>query len=184
MVPTMTSRTGKTIPFWFCHEPGTGRSGPRQHKAGFTLLELLIVITLLGLLYGIAVPRFRGSYEAARLEAAGETVKRSVQSARSVARTSGETWDLVWDPFAYEINVLPRERGGSVVDGGLHPDAEIVFAAQDLPQELLVRWSTYRVTFYPDGRAEPAWVEIENRRGMRLRMEIEEYGTKVSENSP
>jgi prepilin-type N-terminal cleavage/methylation domain-containing protein len=170
MEPTMTSRTGKI----------TSR---RNQSAGFTLLELLLVITLLGLLFGIAIPRFRGSYETARLEAAGEIVKRSVHAARSVARTSGETWDLVWDPFAYEIIVLPRERGGSAVDGGIDPDAEIVFPAQDLPQELLVRWSTYRVTFYPDGRAEPAWVEIENRRGMRLRIKIEEYGTKVSKNS-
>ncbi len=45
-------------------------SKAKNYEKGFTLIELIIVIVILGILSGVAVPRFSGLSDSARLSAA------------------------------------------------------------------------------------------------------------------
>ena len=53
--------------------------------AGYTLLELMVVLTLGGVLLGIAVPRARSSLDRLTVRAAAGDVRATLRYARSVA---------------------------------------------------------------------------------------------------
>ena len=59
-------------------------------SAGFTLLELLIVIAVLGILLGIAVPTFASYRTSSQLKGGAETVAAVLRQARSAALGSGQ----------------------------------------------------------------------------------------------
>ncbi len=48
----------------------SGRSASRAAEAGFTLIELMVVIVILGLLAAVVVPRFIGATDEAKVAAA------------------------------------------------------------------------------------------------------------------
>jgi general secretion pathway protein G len=51
-------------------ECGRQRPAPRASQAGFTLIELMVVIVILGLLAAVVVPRFIGATDDAKVAAA------------------------------------------------------------------------------------------------------------------
>jgi type IV fimbrial biogenesis protein FimT len=57
----------------------------RQKNAGFTLLETMIVIAIIGILAGVAVPSFQGTIERDRLKQVVEGLNADMQFARTEA---------------------------------------------------------------------------------------------------
>lgn len=62
----------------------------RCQGAGFTLVELLLVMSLLGLMAGLALPRFSGWLDAAQLRASEGAVREALEALPSRAFFSGE----------------------------------------------------------------------------------------------
>lgn len=64
---------------------------PRRpaRRRGFTLLELVIVVTTMGLLAAVAVPRLTGVVTTRRVTAAAERVAADLRYARAYARATG-----------------------------------------------------------------------------------------------
>ncbi|QZY56986.1 type II secretion system protein [Crassaminicella profunda] len=58
-----------------------------KNKKGFTLIELIVVIAILGILAGIVVPKFGGFTEKAKVEA-DKTACKTIQTAVLVALTN------------------------------------------------------------------------------------------------
>ncbi len=65
-------------------------------KKGFTILELLVVVSVLVILIGIAIPRFKGMQDAARVAQA----KGELQTMQSAV----ETYYMNVTPKAYPVN--------------------------------------------------------------------------------
>lgn len=75
----------------------------KQQQGGFTLIELVVVITILGILAAFAIPRFISLEEQARF-AAVQALGGSVQSGAALAHAmwlaSGEPTDVPMDGVA------------------------------------------------------------------------------------
>src|SRR5205814_3204698 len=61
------------------------RPGTRRASSGFTLVELLITITLLALLLGLAVPFFGGMIRNTRVRSVSEALQNGVRTAQAEA---------------------------------------------------------------------------------------------------
>jgi general secretion pathway protein G len=74
----------------------TGRRKPSRQR-GFTLVELLLVLTILAILAGIVLPKFTGSTEKARIAA---------------AKTDISTFKTALSMFEVDNGCFPKGRNG------------------------------------------------------------------------
>lgn len=86
---------------------------PRRHRpcstSGFTLVEILVVMAIIGLGIAIVVPNLGALIPSARLDGSGGTIRRQVDWVRSEARIQAKRmtmefdldkarWRIVWPP--------------------------------------------------------------------------------------
>src|SRR3989339_1638264 len=69
----------------------------RRKKNGFTLLEVIIVLTLITLILGLSTVFFAGFLPTAKLDATGREISALIRHARSLARMNMQTQTVTID---------------------------------------------------------------------------------------
>ncbi|HEB51858.1 MAG TPA: prepilin-type N-terminal cleavage/methylation domain-containing protein [bacterium] len=129
--------------------------------AGFTLIEILAVVALLGLLLGVVAPNLMGLVPSARLDGSAKTLQAKIADIRSESRIQAKRMqlELDLDKGRFRVILPPEERLTSDQeierDEDLADDRKdwidletgVVFAGAGTGKDGLVEKGFYRVTF-------------------------------------
>lgn len=185
----------------------------RKHTSGFTLIEVILVLVVIVIISGIAVPYFSGSYRGIKLRSSARTISRMARYARSMAIMREERMTVVLNHETMELFL-----GGLLVaptnsaDGELDQDVikrlgyidnddgtEADTAGIDkevhrfLPDGLTVREfqkdqtdeddehpDIHLIHFYPNGQCDWFELELEDKKGMGVKLENDPISGKIS----
>ena len=123
-------------------------------KTGFTLIEFLIVVALMGVMAGFAIPQYIGYSRRQTLKTAGEELVAHIEGARNKALSGlqGASETVT----AYSVLYFPSENAVGTYQRLKSGGYESTAVAQlNLPSAIKVSWSTGDPTFVvPTGRLE------------------------------
>ncbi len=134
------------------------------------MLELLVVITIVGLLMAVAVPASVRSYESMQYRQAVRDVITALASARYNAINTGRAQDVAVDPAANTIE-LNGERTHL-------PEAfnVAVHSARELNRDRLGV-----IRFYPEGGSSGGGIDMERPGGTGVRISVDWLVGRVSQ---
>lgn len=89
-----------------------GKSNPDRRTAGFTLLELIVAISLVALLIGIIAPNLGALVPTARLDGSAKDIRAQLTMIRSESRIQAKRMELEFDldGARYRIIHPPEEQ--------------------------------------------------------------------------
>jgi prepilin-type N-terminal cleavage/methylation domain-containing protein len=188
------------------------RIGPSKFKrrAGFTLIEIILVAVVITIISGIAFPYFAGSYKGNKLRITARTIARMSRYARSMAimreeeltvALNRDTMEIFLGGYLQQTNTADGELDQSAlknlgyIDGGdsasdtagidkeVHkflPDGlEVSEFEKDWTDEDNLHENLYLIHFYPNGQCDWFEMEIEDNRGVRIRLENDPISGKI-----
>ena len=85
----------------------------RTHSRGFTLIEILLVLVLVGVLMRVALPYFRTATDKSSVRSAMDVVASLHARAKAVAVQRGRIAGLVMNPSAGTMVVVARNTAGT-----------------------------------------------------------------------
>lgn len=188
------------------HKPG------KRLKKGFTLVEIILVLVVIIIISGIALPYFAGSYRGNKLRTCARSIAKISRYARSMAIMRDETMTVVLNHETMELFVggylsasaneadgeldqSVLKRLGYVDDGSASSSTGGIDKEMRtrLPDHLNVKTfdkdrseeddqyeDLYLIRFYPNGQCDWFEIEIEDRRGVSIKMEINPVSGRVS----
>ena len=96
---------------------------PFRRQDGFTLVEMMVVISVLGIALAMAIPSFRGQMERARFDRAAAEMQSDLRLAISTAKATGRAVLIDFETNGYRLvdatdsTRVYRER---TFDGGIN----------------------------------------------------------------
>jgi len=111
-----------------------------EKRKGFTLIELMVVIFIVGILAAVAIPIMRGRIDSAKWSE-GKAAAGSIRTAaRAFCAEKGPTWGGVW------ANVTLGDLGFNVVNAADGDDLDGKYFTNEAYAVAFTAYDTYTVT--------------------------------------
>lgn len=165
----------------------------RSRDRGLTFLEIMVVVTILGVLLAVSSPSLKNMYQKMQLNASARQIGSLCKYGRAAAIMQEGEVRILFDleSARYRLRLPPKvdeddrrshsryrneeeKKLASVEEPKyLPPDVEFVEIMTDAPEEENPgRWQTGLI-FYQNGSATPCIITLENRRGRRVTIEVQ-----------
>lgn len=129
--------------------------------AGFTLIELMVVLAVVGLLAGVTVPQMGPAMAAARVKSSGRDVASALRHTRALAISQHQACRFFLDIQHHVYRLCDGKKTYAIP-----PSLELKL---DTAKILLGSGAQGSIEFYPDGSSSGGRVTIGyGRRGIRL----------------
>ena len=174
-------------------------------RSGFTLIEMMVVLVLIGIMTAMIIPEMKGSYEDALLRSTSRELVNVLSLAYSRAVTVNQPHRVRLDKstgrYLIERRVRRANTGSSFApakdipggEGRIDPRISIEFwkqgedssnASDQSPplasrDDLSPQDRDEAIAFYPDGTADAREILLEDRAGFRLALRINPTTARV-----
>lgn len=140
-----------------------------RRQRGFSMMELLMVIALMGMLVGVTVPIFRGTVEGQRLPMVAGTLAETIRYARSTCVTRAARGRLV---IAAEARTMHLEVEENPLDApGSYTTLQLPYRMRDVLGKGILNIqikqrtpkgleTAEQIDFMPDGRCTDTFVYL------------------------
>lgn len=89
-----------------------------RRSAGFSLTELMVGLTLTGIVVAATVPNLRSYRESQRMSSAGDQIASAIREAQARARSQNHEIVLEYRTATNEFAVIDDVNGNGIADGG------------------------------------------------------------------
>ena len=94
----------------------------KRFKAGFTLIEILLVVVLIGIMMTVAIPYLRTGASKTNVRGAADEISRLYGTARATSIQRGKIAWLVLNHTASTIMVIAKKVNAAGIDTIVKPD--------------------------------------------------------------
>ncbi|MBI5746727.1 MAG: prepilin-type N-terminal cleavage/methylation domain-containing protein [Nitrospirae bacterium] len=149
------------------------------NKNGFTLIELMVVLAIIGIMVMIAVPSYIALLPSLRIREASGNLSSALTTARYRSISNGVEFRVLFDPSA---NTYQIDKGNAYTGSGVWATESaaqtlppgITYLVSDLPTD---GGGNYICVFGPDGRMKNFTsnthnIDITNQKGKLYRIQI------------
>lgn len=134
----------------------------KKYKKGFTLVEMLLVVVILGVLAAMTVPNFSKSFFGLKLQETTNNISYLMRYAQSRAITKNQQVRLVLDESSMHYWLLQGSSSG--YDENAQTDYQQIpnrWGRQfEIPLGITVEATNPTVEFYPDGKIEKVQIKV------------------------
>jgi type IV fimbrial biogenesis protein FimT len=129
------------------------RQGPREDERGFTLVEVMVTIIMMGIVFAIASSTWFGVAESRRVDSATNQLAADLRLAHTSATNRLEDWQVVLAADSSTYTIGPTDEAEDCPDD----DADDNYLCRNLDDDTyvdeVVVETTATITFESDGSA-------------------------------
>lgn len=168
------------------------RCAAARRRAAFTLLELILVLSVIMVVAGLAAPLLRRSFASQTLRAGADQVRAQFGQARIRAIKTGNVFAFLYTPGADSYTIAPFLNAYSLINPQIVAAAQappqlrtlpkgLQFAGADVSGDARAQFEAEGATlqrgmtpilFYPDGSSQDAALYLRNQQGDTIRIDL------------
>lgn len=133
----------------------------RSSRSGFTLLEVVVVLILMGVAAAVILPSFVGGLKGLELETAGRDLIVQMKHARSEAIAKQKVFRIILRANSYQFT---NDFGEAIEEFKLPEGVVIESDEVELPLQ---------ISFYSNGRSYAVSFRLKNRQGKQMQVAVD-----------